>query len=176
MMYKANDTVLHSSYGICKISEISRKVINGDSIECYMVKPVFDNHCSFLIATNNQKATQKMQRVLSRKEVDDLIQSMSTESTIWIENAPLRKKRYEEILDGGDRLELVRLIKTLYLRQQDQKEKGKKLHATDERHLQMAEKMLHDEISHVLHIQRDHVLAYLLDRIQGVSGSACPIQ
>lgn len=174
MMYKTNETVLHANYGICKISEITRQVINGSSVECYTVKPLYDNQCRFLIAANNQKATQKIQRVLSRRELEALIQTMSTESTIWIENATLRKKRYEEILENGDRQELVQLIKTLYLRQQTLQEKGKKLQTADERSLQMAEKLLHDEISHVLHIQRDHVRSFILHSIQDAAAS-CPL-
>ncbi len=50
---------------------------------------------------------------------------MPDEKSIWIENENHRKERYQQILKKGDREELVRLIKTLYLHREAQAEKGK---------------------------------------------------
>ena len=58
------------------------------------------------------------------------------------------------------------MIKTLYTRQQALLQNGKKkLRATDERFLKEAERVLHEEFAHVLNIQRDQVLPFILEQI-----------
>ena len=59
------------------------------------------------------------------------------------------------------------MIKALYSRQQKLLQNGKKkLHVSDERFLKEAERMLHEEFAHVLNIQRDQVLPFILEQIQ----------
>lgn len=85
---------------------------------------------------------------------------------LWIDNDNARRERYREILQSGDRAQLVGLIKALYCRQQEQQAKGRKLHAADERYLHEAEKILYEEFAHVLRIKRDEVLPFIMEQIQ----------
>ena len=55
------------------------------------------------------------------KEVYDLIMAMPDNKTIWIDDINLRKEKYNEILKKGDKVELVKLIRTLYLEKQKKK-------------------------------------------------------
>lgn len=164
-MYETNDTVMYSAYGICKISEIIEKKIDDDVIECYILQPVHNDRCNIVIPVANKKATAKMQPVLSPKGIYELIKAIPAEKTIWIDNTSTRKKRYEEILSGGDRRELVSLIKTLYQRRNAHKENGKKLHSADEHALQDAEKILYEEIAHVLHMDMEQVPPFIFEQI-----------
>lgn len=165
MVFKKNAIIFYPTHGVCEISDISLKLIGSDTIECYHIHPLYEKNCSFLIPTSNTKATSKMRRVLSRREMSALIQAMPAHPTLWIENATTRKKRYEEILESGDRHALSSVAKTLYLRRQALKKQGKKLLPADEQCLQAAEKMLHDEVSHVLKIRRDEVRDFILKQV-----------
>lgn len=166
MLLQKNEIVFYPTYGVCEISDISQKVIGSDTIECYHIHPLYEKNCSVLVPITNTKATSRMRRVLTREELTDLLRAMPSQPTIWIENATARKKRYEEILESGDRRELLQLAKTLYLRRQSLKNLGKKLLPADDQCLQTAEKMLHDEVSHVLHIQRDQALDFILEQVE----------
>ena len=93
------------------------------------------------------------------------------EDSIWIADDNARRERYKAILAGGDPSDLIRLIKTLYLRAQTQKAQNKKPRLEDERFMKQAEKLLYEEFAHVLHIQRDEVLPYILHRVNGSTPS-----
>lgn len=172
MMLKKNAIIFYPTHGVCEISDISLKIIGSDTIECYHIHPLYEKNFSFLVPTSNKKATSKIRRVLSRREMSALIQDMPTHPTLWIENATARKKRYDEILESGDRRALSSVAKTLYLRRQSLKEQGKKLLPADEQCLQTAEKMLHGEVSHVLKIKRDEVRDFILAQVHKGDGRA----
>lgn len=165
-MYKVNDTVLYGTHGVCKITDITEKTFDGKTIEYYVLKPVYDEKSTIFVPVNNKALATKMHSVLSPDEIYDLIKTMPEENPIWIENEAVRKERYKEIITAGDRRELVILIKTLFLHQQKQKESGKKLHVTDERFFNDAEKMLYEEIAHVLNIKPEQVLPLIFEQVQ----------
>jgi CarD family transcriptional regulator len=165
-MYKENDTVMYQAQGLCKIAEISEKEFEGNRRQYYVLKPLNDDKTTIFIPVDNGTTTAKMYPVSSPEEMLALIQTMLREKPIWIDDEIVRKVRYQEILSGGNRLELARLAKTLYLRQQAQKNQGKRLHLTDERYLKEAEKILYEEIAHVLNIERGQVLSFILDQVQ----------
>ena len=107
-----------------------------------------------------------MRRILSSAEIDALIRSMPDEELISTDGESERREKYTDILRSGDRRQLVRLIKTLYMRQAERKEQKKKPSAEDERFMRDAEKILYEEFAYVLHIQREQVLPFITRQIQ----------
>ena len=90
-----------------------------------------------------------------------LIQTLPEQGTMWIEDETERKARYKEILAGGDRVQLIQMIKALYFHQEEQRAVGKKLHISDENFFKEAQRLLHDEFSAALGIPRDDILDYI---------------
>lgn len=166
MKFNINDTVLYCAHGVCKISEITAKRFNGRTIEYYVLKPVYNDSSTIFVPTDNDALTDKMHRILSADEIYSLIKSMPDEEQIWIEDERERRDRYKEILSGSDRTELIRLIKTLHLRQQARSGRKKRLHMADEKFLKDAEKLLHEEFAHVLSIRCEQVLPFILKQIE----------
>ena len=101
-----------------------------------------------------------------RQDVMKLIKEMPKEGSIWIENSDERKESYRKILERGERTELVKLIKTLYMHKQKQKKSGKKLHIADEKILKDAEHMLYDEFAYVLDIPHNEVVPFISGQLQ----------
>ncbi len=165
-MFNVGNIVSYGMQGICEISEIAEKKFKSDVIQYYVLVPVFEKNSKIFVPVKNEILTAKMRRILSKDEILDIIESMPDNEIIWIENDNERKEKYKEIISGGDRTKIVKLIKTLYLHQQNQKQIGKKLHISDERLLKEAEKVLYDEFAFVLNINRDDVLSYIIDRIE----------
>jgi len=166
MSYKVNETIIYGTHGVCKITEISERNFGDESMEYYTLKPIFDKKSTLFVPVNNEKLLGKMRQVLTVEEIYDLIKEMPDENTIWIQNESERKNKYKEILSKGNRKDLVRLIKTLYKHQLEQQEKGKKLHLADERIMKDAEQMLHAEFAHVLEIQYEQVVPFILQKLQ----------
>lgn len=164
-MFSSGDTVVYATYGVCIIKSIEKRDFSGEDVEYYVLQPVSDPKNTFYVPTANDQLRDKMRRVMSKEETQDLICSMSREELIWIEDEQERKAEYRRILDGGDRRELVRLIKTLYLRKQELLESHKKLHSADERALNDAENMLYDEFAYSLGIPREKVIPYIREHV-----------
>lgn len=164
-MYHINNSVLYGTEGVCIISEIEEKEMGGEHQQYYVLKPVYRSESTIYVPVNSEKLTSKMRRVLSADEVYELIKTMPEEGTIWIDNKTDRQEKYKRILLSGDRTELIRLIKTLYLRQQAQKEMGKKLYVADENMMKDAERILYEEFAHVLDIEREQVFPMILEQI-----------
>lgn len=164
-MYGVNDTILYGAYGVCKITAIQEKDMDGSNREYYVLKPIYDDASTIFLPVDNEKAAEKMRRVLSADEIHLLIQTMPDENTIWIENENKRKEEYKNILMNNDRSALIRLIKTLYIRRREQMEKGKKLHVLDERFMNQAEKLLYEEFAHVLDLKREQVIPFICEQV-----------
>ena len=166
MNYKVDDTILYGTHGVCRIAEMAERKFGDKSMEYYILKPIDDDKATLFVPVNNEKLLAKMRRVLTAAEIYDLIKAMPAEDTIWIENESARKEKYKELLSNGDRMGLVSLIKTLYQHQTEQKEKGKKLHIADERFMKDAERLLYAEFAHVLDIQYEQVLPFILQEMK----------
>ncbi|MBO5105041.1 MAG: transcriptional regulator [Ruminococcus sp.] len=164
-MYNVNDAVVYASYGVCVISAIEERDFSGENIEYYILRPVGDKKNTFYVPTSNSALKDKMRSIYSRKEVNNLISMMSDEQYIWIDNDFQRKEEYRKIIDRGDRLELVRLIKTLYEKNAELNKQHKKLRSTDEKFLREAENMLYDEFAYSLSIPREKVVDYIKQHI-----------
>ena len=141
MNYQVGDMILYGTQGVCRIAEIAERDFSGNSMLYYILKPVFDERSTLYVPVYGE-AADKLRRILSVPEVYKLIKAMPDEDTIWIENEAVRRKKHKEIISQGDRQELVKLIKTIYLHDKKQKAIGKKLHVADERFMKDAEKIL----------------------------------
>lgn len=164
-MYNVNDTVIYSPCGVCRVHEIAERDFSGEPHVYYVLRPVGDSKNTFYVPTDNEQLTSQMRRVLSREEIDELIKTMPDENFIWIEDEGLRREEYRKILREGDRRKLVKLIKTLYIYQQNRREQRKKLHSADEHFLKDAENMLYDEFAYVLNIPREQVIPFIREHI-----------
>ncbi|MBU9727449.1 CarD family transcriptional regulator [Diplocloster modestus] len=165
-MFQVNDTVSYGTHGVCQITEIGEKNLTGKSMEYYILKPVYNENSTLYVPVHSENLTGKMRRILSVREIREMIRQMPYHQEDWIDNENLRKTRYRELLTDGNRTELLKMLRTLYLHQQEQISKGKKLHNTDERFFREAEKLLFDEIALVLHIKPSQVLPFILEQIQ----------
>ena len=160
-MYSTGQAVVYASYGVCVISAIEKHDFSGEDIEYYVLRPINDHKNTFYVPTSNSTLVNKMRPVFSHEEAEKLIKVMPDENSIWIDDEAARKEAYSSIIDSGDRLELVKLIKTLYIHKQKLAEQHKQLHSNDERFLNNAENMLFDELAYALGIPREEVIPYI---------------
>ncbi len=159
-MFSVGDTILYSSRGVCKIDEI----IYHNDTPFYKLVPVFSQAYSISIPINTESEA-KMRKILSRKEIDDMIASLSLQPLMWIDDDKKRAFHFKEILSSGNRLEIMRLIRLLYERQLLLKAKNKRLHLTDERIFKEAEEILYNEFAYVLNIKREQVIDFIANKI-----------
>ena len=165
-MYKINDRVIYGTEGVCTVTEIAERTFGNTTDVYYVLKPMNKNGSTIMLPVSNFALVSRLKRVLTASELRQLIADTRTAAGAdWIENEKQRKEHYRALLMNCEREELVRHIKSLRERSEEQKRIGKRLHACDERFLEDAERMLHDELSVVLGIPREEIRAYILDAV-----------
>ena len=115
-MYKIGDTVLYGHVGVCKITEIVSRKIKDVEHHYYSLSPL-DQKLTVLVPIDSI-TSKKMQPILSKEMIYELIKAMPNNETIWINDKNVRKQKYHQIINSGDHQQLVKLIKTLYLNKQ----------------------------------------------------------
>lgn len=165
-MFAVNDTVFYGVHGVCTVSEISKREFCGAVSDYYTLKPVYSDRSTVYVPVGKEGENEKLRRVLSEEEVFAIIKALPTSKNVWVENDALRKNTYSGILKSGSPSALASLIKTLYEKQQSLEMQNKKMHASDKRTLSEAEKMLHEEIAYVMHLERDRVVSFISEHLQ----------
>lgn len=165
-MFKTDDIVIYGLNGICKIVEIEEKDLMGIKNTYLVLKPLHDDKATHYIPINNKNLLNQMRKLLSEDEINQLIDSISKENILWIEDERERKEYYKEILRNGNHSELIKMILSIHSEKESRKAKGRKLHMLDERFLNDAENILYEEFQYVLHLSRKDVISYIFSRIK----------
>lgn len=162
-MFCVNDTVLYGTDGVCTVTDITTRVFGKEKAEYYVLTPLHQTGAVIYVPTASEVLAAKMRRVLSADEILTIIRNIKKETCLdWIADENVRRLHFKTVLQSGDRYELIRMIKTIYLHGQQQKENGRRLHHSDEMMMKDAEKLLYDEFGYVLAIKPDDVLPFIM--------------
>lgn len=166
IMYAVNDTIMYGAQGVCSVAGIRKETIAGMTNEYYVLKPVDTTQSTIYVPTNNENLTKKMRPVLTAEKIHEIIRSMPDTDALWIENETERKEKYQALIKEGDPASLIQIIKALYVQQQRQQAKGRKLHIADQHYFKMAEKLLYEEFAVALHLEQEEVLPFIVERLE----------
>ena len=122
-MFKVNDVVVYSSQGVCEIIGIEEQKIGGEMKRYFVLKPKNDKGATCYVPTWNEKAWSKMRKVMTKKDVDALIDSMPNKKPTWIANENERKETYKRILVSGDQAAIISMLQALSLTKRNGKSK-----------------------------------------------------
>lgn len=156
-MFKIGDVIVYGAQGICKIDCIETKQIGRQTAEYYVLKPIFNENTAVFVPMQNETLTSKMQKVLTKTQVKELIEKITLIDVIKLNDENQKRELYKTILSSGDREKLVSLIKTIRFERDDRRENGKKLNINDEQTLRKAELLLYNELGFVLGCEPDEV-------------------
>ncbi len=167
-MFEVGSRVIYKANGVCIISEIRRAKMSELSQEkdYYILKPINDPNYTIYVPVDNEALTSQMKEILSSDEIIALIKNMPNEQMEWIEDNKQRNECFKNILMSGSRKELIRMVKAIYNRKQEQTAIGKKLYAADENAMKKAEKVLFDEFATVLNIKQEEVLPFIIGQLE----------
>ena len=157
-MFKVKNYVLYN-YNVCKIKEITK--INDK--DYYVLVPISDESLTIKAPTTQEGIN--IRPLLTKKEIKKLIEKMPEVDII---DAPDHKieQEYKALLNTGNREDLVRIIKTTYLRNKKRQETGKKIGERDSVYFNLAEKSLYSEIAIVLNMKIDKAKEYILETLE----------
>ncbi len=165
--YKKQDTIVYGTTGICTIEDIRQKSFSpGQQEMYYILKPVFSPSSTVYVPVDNERLTAKMRRVLTKPEIDALVDTVAKRGDVWTEDRRERVDRFKATLSEGIGTELLTMIHSLHRHKAQLEQQHKKLCSADEQTYASAKKMVTEEFSYALHIAPDEVEAYIVNRLQ----------
>lgn len=165
-MFQIGQVVCYGTEGVCTITEMKNMKVGHTRSPYYVLKPIHRATSTIFVPVNNEALVAKMKSVLSVEEINDLLGSVKDGEIAWIEDANERKAEYQKILMEGERIQKVRLVRTLIRRRKQLQTTGKHLRSGDEQILRDAEKLLVDEFSLVLKIPQEKVPEYIRTHVE----------
>lgn len=173
-LYDVDDYVMYRRSGICRIADIRRKEFDGAEGRLYYVlKPVFDSTLTLYVPVDFSEIAQHMRRALSADDIDAIIAETEQSQNRWIDDADERAVTFERILNGGDRADILWLVKALSLHKAELRKKDRRLGDNDKKALASAEKLITDEFAFALGIEKNEVVPYILGQIKKRGEEAC---
>lgn len=149
-MYQVGDIVIYTLYGICTITEETERFFNGQNVKYFVLVPLSDQKTKMQIPAENPMILSRLHPLLSPDEANTIIQEIPFLENIWIDNDNQRKREFGDIVKAGNRKEILQMMKSIYNHSLGLKNKGRKLHVSDEQCMRDGEKLILDEFAYVL--------------------------
>ncbi len=163
-MIEIGSTIIYGT-NICKVTGIKPMTLGKVTRDYYVLAPVWDDKNLIYLPTDNEALAAKARKILSAEEINALIAVIPEEETDWIADDKDRVAKFKEIIDSGDREQIIRIIRMLFLRKKELEGKNRKLHAADEAILSRAEKVIYEEFALVLGIKKEEVVPYIASKL-----------
>lgn len=145
---------------VCKIIDISKnKYTNLDS---YILEPLFDK--SLKVSVPVESKNNFLRELLTRKEIKKLIGDIPNIKPAESSNLTL-ESLYKELFHSGKIEDLIKIIKTTYLRNEERQRAKRSIGQKDKEYFEKAEKYLYNEISVVLNMSFEDAKKYVIDRV-----------
>ncbi len=167
MSFNKGEYVSYGNKGICVILGIVEREICGKTGEYFELQPVYEEGVKLFVPVENKELYGKMKKLVSGKEIDEIIREIASEPEEWVESDSMRREKFRKIISGGNRRELMRLIRSVYNHKESLRGTTRKLHVADERFMKEAEKLLHEEFAFVLGIDPSQVIPYITKQVEG---------
>lgn len=137
------------------------KIINDDN-GIYNLVPISDESIKYKVPVNSSL----LRDLISKKEINMLLKDMPFIDAIDSSNEKKMEEVYKELMKSGTHEDLIKIIKTTYLRNQIRIFNNKKISEIDDEYFKRAEKYLYEEIGIVLNMNADEVRDYIIEKLK----------
>lgn len=163
-MYQIGDLIIFGNKGVCRVESVGFLEEADNNKLYYTLVPYLSNSGKIYTPVDNDKVI--MRPLLTKEEAFNLIDDINNIETLWVPNEKGRENEYKEAIKKCDCRELIKIIKTIYLRKQARLTNGKKVLAIDNKYYKIAEDNLYGELSIALNISMDEVKELILNKIK----------
>lgn len=167
-MQKSQNTLCIDQYvsyrhnGIYKILEICNRDFGGKgSKQYYLLQSVYDRNAKIYVPADTEDLSSMMKSILTSSEINEIITSTNSQKYDWIEDNVEREEKFSDIVESGNKKDILKLMRTLLDRKSLMAEQKKKLYSADEKFLSLSEKIISEEFAFALGIKKDEVISYI---------------
>ena len=144
---------------VCMIKEIIPKFYRD--MDYYLLSPIFDNTLAIKVPVNNKD----IRNLISKTEVEEIINRIP-DIDIVSEDTKVLEPIYKELINSGLHDDLIKIIKTTYLRNKERIDNNKKTTDKDTYYFNLAEKYLYEEFSVVLNKTYEEAKQYVIFKVE----------
>lgn len=161
-MFQIGDYVVYQNE-VCIIKAIKEKYFHGK--DYYVLNPSLDTSLTINVPVDEEKCLLKP--VMTRQEAEAFIKKIPSIEPITL-NDKMIENEYKALLKTEDKSDLVRIIKTTYLRNHKRLLSGKNIGEKDEMYFEKAEKLLYSELAASLNLTYDETKQHIMDVVNSL--------
>ncbi|TFJ91213.1 CarD family transcriptional regulator [Lentibacillus salicampi] len=110
-MFNVGDLMIYSTHGLCRIDDICEKSYGKVARTYYVMHPIEEPELTINAPVDGDPSM--MQTIMEKDEAERVIQSFQNPGIQWIDNARQRNKKYNNLVNTGDRQEISMVANTL---------------------------------------------------------------
>lgn len=160
-MYKINDYIIYKRE-VCKINDILPKFFKDN--DYYLLSPLSDDTLTIKVPVNNKE----IRSLITKKDIDKIINEIPDIEPVNSDTKSL-EGIYKDLLASGSHEDLIKIIKTTYLRNKERIDNNKKTTDKDNYYFNLAEKYLYQEFQIVLNLTYDEAKNYVINKVEKLS-------
>lgn len=165
-MFSIGEYVVYGTNGICQITDIKKLDLMGANSErdYYVLQSTRGKGSQSFVPVDSDKVSLRL--VIDRQDAKDLIEDISMIDGLGELDDKSRENRYKEIAKECECRQWIAMIKTIYIRKQERLAQGKKMTATDERYMRLAQDNLFEELCFALDVDKNVMEEKIFHEIQ----------
>lgn len=158
-MYKIGDYIVYRK-DVCKVVDIKKNHFNN--LDYYILEPIDDSSLRLDVPVDNRCGY--LRNLVSKDDIDNIINNIPNIEIINIRDKTI-ENIYKNLMTSGNHEDLIKIIKTTYLRNQERIDSNRKVSDRDTNYFNQAEKCLYNEFSIVLGMSYEDTKQYVIDRV-----------
>ena len=160
-MYKVNDLLVYKK-DVCVVEEIKPKYLRDT--DYYVLSPLTDKSLKLQVPTTSNA----IRDLIKKEKIEGIIQSIPNIEVIK-SDAKTLEADYKLLMQNGTHEDLIKIIKTIYLRNKERLDNNKKTTDKDNYYFNQAELYLYNEFSVVLNLTYDETKQYIIDKLNNLN-------
>ncbi len=161
-MYKINDYVVYKK-DVCRVKDIKENDYNE---KYYALIPLSDESLIIDVPVENKQGS--IRSIISKKEATKVIDMIPLIEPITDLNDKLLESEYKRLLYSGSYEDLIKIIKTTYIRNNNRILNKRKIGEKDDSYFKKAEKLLYDELSISYDMSYDEMKEYIVKKVENM--------
>ncbi len=161
MDLKIGDCVHYGAHGVCRVCGRESKNFGGRQRSYFTLRPMSSENILLYLPEDAEPEKVRLRRLMSQQEIMELIRGVKSVPAQWIADSKVRREVFSKVLRSGDAAELIGMLKSIRVRQQELPQ-GKQLPMSDQEMMQAAQRQLYSEMAYVLAIDESQVQPFIL--------------
>ena len=150
-MFKVGEIIVYKKE-VCKIKEIKEKYIQNK--DYYIMNPIEDETLVINVPIGNEK---NLREVITKEKAKKVIENINNKNIEF---------EYKQLLNEDSLENLIKIIKTSYLRNFEREKNKKRISDIDKTYFEKAEKRLYNELSISLNLTYDETKEYIINYLE----------